>query len=208
MLFKRKPKVAKLSALDAELFQHLMVGQIITHTGEVDSLRLDGLKRLLAKGANPNTIEPRSKAPLWMSALEEPALLDVLLQHGVDLAQLANRSFRFSENAEVLGVLIKHGLDPQLVSPEGQSLLHYAWEMLDRQSGTEGTQALVELVLEKGAPIDDLEKCGVFRPYQKSVWMEGIIRRCRGEKPETRKTPNAPRHPINPLARAVRHSLH
>lgn len=158
---------------DLQLFDTLTAAWL-DESGDM-SMRADQVKLLINRGANPNAFAPKTTKPLWQIALNDPLLLEPLIDGGADLSM--SFDFQDVESAAALQLLIENGVNPSL-SKDGQSLLHHLWCIFyDKEDPAPFVAAL-----SAGANIEDLFLNGIHMPYQPSILIEKIIAEKRSKK--------------------------
>ena len=188
----------------------LELGRVLSNLWALDQILLpmqaEKVRDLLSHGADPNGFYGKTR--VWHLAVGYPAMLKVLLEEKPDALELngfGELGFRNACPIESLLLLLSHGLDPNLVSNEDESLLHFLWERFDEDQGKEGTREALEAVLSAGANPELLEKHGGHRPYAPSIHMDRLL----GKKPlPARERPEIkafkkPRHAQTPLSKAI-----
>lgn len=195
------------------------------------ALRKTQVQALLAAGADPNGLY--GKARIWHLAFSQPLLLKILLENGADVSTFGETPFSFeggptdgiSRQAEgsdpsddqqneasrlmtgslaSMKLLLEHGLDPN-VEHEGETLLHYLWQLYDEANGKFETRETLVMAIEAGADPKGLFKAGRFKPYAPSVWMDRLLEQHGQKEKLVRKSPKD--HIIQPRFKRARLAL-
>lgn len=160
-----------MNKVDQQLFDTITASWM-DEEGFLLDARADKINELVKSGADTNTLVSETQNPIWHSAVGEPKLLEACINSGA--RNIQDLPFRDIESVQSLRLLIDNGYNPN-TRINGESLLHYLWQMYDDCDGHGESRDCIVSLLGMGANIHDVFLCGVYRPYSPSLWMEQLI---------------------------------
>lgn len=170
------------------------LGRLLSNLWSIDEAVLPALEQqvreLLEKGADPSAQYGRDR--IWQLAVNYPAMLQILLDTGrCDLSSLGAVEFRDDYPFESLLLMLRSGLEPNLVSADGESLVHFLWERFDEDAGEGDTREALQLALKAGADPALLHEDGGYRPFAPSVEVDHMLIAVGAKPNQQRRKPQA-----------------